>query len=44
MGPWYAGDGIGERYLQPVYKDAEGNDLITITEFFTALKQVQPGP
>ncbi|KZV87145.1 hypothetical protein EXIGLDRAFT_724036 [Exidia glandulosa HHB12029] len=44
MGPWYAGDGIGERYLHPVYKDAEGKDAITITDYFTSLKQVQPGP
>lgn len=44
LGPWYAGDGIGERYLDPVYKSSAGEEVIRVSDFFTSLNQVEPGP
>jgi hypothetical protein len=44
MGPWYAGDGIGEATLDHVYKDSNGKELVHVEDFFTSLKQPEPGP
>ncbi|EJD54699.1 hypothetical protein AURDEDRAFT_156476 [Auricularia subglabra TFB-10046 SS5] len=45
MGPWYAGYGIGERYLEAGYMSADGAvEVIRVVDFFTSLNQVQPGP
>ncbi|GBE89886.1 hypothetical protein SCP_1702120 [Sparassis crispa] len=44
MGPWYAGDGVGETYLQPAYSDAKGIDIIKINDFFVSLNKTDPGP
>ena len=38
MGPWFAGDGIGETYLDPSYNDVKGNMVIDVTDFFSSLK------
>lgn len=39
MGPWFAGDGIGETYLEPTY-----GSNIRIDYFFTSLNKTDPGP
>ncbi|TFK50405.1 hypothetical protein OE88DRAFT_1712963 [Heliocybe sulcata] len=44
MGPWFAGDGIGETYLQPEYKDSQGNVVVKVTDFFNSLNKTDPGP
>ncbi|KAL6304751.1 hypothetical protein BKA93DRAFT_261703 [Sparassis latifolia] len=44
MGPWYAGDGVGETYLQPEYSDAKGTNVIKIDDFFVSLNKTDPGP
>ncbi|EIW75253.1 hypothetical protein CONPUDRAFT_77494 [Coniophora puteana RWD-64-598 SS2] len=44
MGPWFSGDGIGEDYLQPVYRGAQGAEVIRVEDFFTSLNKQDPGP
>ena len=44
MGPWFAGDVIGETYLDPSYTDAKGNMVIDVTDFFSSLNKTNPGP
>ncbi|GBE83323.1 hypothetical protein SCP_0503710 [Sparassis crispa] len=44
MGPWYAGDGVGETGLQPEYGDARGANVITVDDFFVSLNKTDPGP
>ncbi|EIM79595.1 uncharacterized protein STEHIDRAFT_143167 [Stereum hirsutum FP-91666 SS1] len=39
MGPWFAGDGIGETYLEPTY-----GSNIRVDDFFTSLNKTDPGP
>lgn len=44
MGPWYSGDGIGEKYLEPEYKDPDGQLVISVEDYFTSLNRNDPGP
>jgi hypothetical protein len=38
MGPGYAGDGIGETYLNPEYESLQ------VDNFFVSLNKTDPGP
>lgn len=44
MAPWFVSDGIGEKYLDPVHTDTQGNEVLKVDAFFTSLNKTEPGP
>lgn len=47
MGPWFAGDGLGETYLDTYFTDdgeLSGKKMFAIDDFWVSLNKYNPGP
>jgi hypothetical protein len=43
-GPWYSGDGIGERYLDRVHKNGVDLVVLELNDFVLSLNETDPRP
>lgn len=44
MGPWYSGDGPGEKYLDFTHTDTAGTPVLDVQDIFLSLNMTEPGP